>query len=132
MKVLGNDVIINQCVAGGQFELNHNLPLIAFSMLESLEMLINANKIFKERCIDGITANEEEIKRKVENSYATLNALLPEFGYNRLTEIAKDLQKTTKNNDFSVKEFLIKGKYLSEERFNELTSPEAILALGQG
>lgn len=128
IKVLGNDVIINQCAAGGQFELNHNTPLIAFSILESLEILINANKLFKERCIEGIEANREEIKRKVENSHATLNALLPELGYNKVTEVAKALE----NTDLSVKDFLIQNNYLTEERFNDLTSPEAILSLGHG
>ena len=126
MKVLGNDVIINQCVAGGQFELNHNTPLIAFSILESLEILINANKIMKEKCIEGIEANRDEIKRHVENSRATLTALVPELGYNKVSEIVKELEKT----NLSVKEFLIQKKYLTEERFNALTSPEAILSLG--
>jgi len=128
MKVLGNDVIINQCVAGGQFELNHNIPLIAFSILESLEMLINANKILREKCIDGIEVNREEIKRQVENSHATLTALVSELGYNKASEIAKELVKT----DLSVKEFLIQKKYITEERFNELTSPESVLSLGYG
>ena len=126
MKVLGNDVIINQCVAGGQFELNQNIPLVAFSILESLEILINANKILREKCIDGIEANREEIKRQVENSHATLTALVSELGYNRVSEIAKELDTT----NLSVKEFLIQKKYLTEERFNELTSSEAVLSLG--
>lgn len=128
MKVLGNDVIINQCVAGGQFELNHNIPLIAFSILESLELLINANKIFRERCIDGIEANRENLRRKVETGHASLTALLPELGYNKITEIAGKLE----NTELSVKEFLIQNNYLTEERFEELTSPEAVLSLGQG
>jgi len=126
MKVLGNDVTINQCVAGGQFELNQNIPLIAFSILESLEMLINTNKILREKCVNGIEANREVIKRQVENSHATLTAFVSEFGYNKVSEIAKELEKT----NLSVKEFLIQKKYLTEERFNELTSPEAVLSLG--
>lgn len=126
IKVLGNDVIINQCVAGGQFELNQNAPLIAFSILESLEMLINANKILKEKCIDGIEANRQEIKKHVENSRATLTALVQELGYNKVSEIAKELDLT----NLSVKEFLIQKNYITEEKFNELTSPEAVLSLG--
>lgn len=126
IKVFGNDVIINQCVAGGQLELNHNIPLVAFSILESLELLINANKILKEKCIDGIKANKEEIQRQVENSYAALTALVPEFGYNKVSELAKEIKKS----DLSVKEFLIKNNHITEEKFNQLTSPEAVLALG--
>jgi len=126
IKVLGNDVIINQCVAGGQFELNHNIPLLAFSILESLQILINANKSLRERCINGIEANREELKRKVESSFASLTALLPELGYNKISELAKELI----NTDLSVKEYLIQHKYITEERYNELTSAEAVLSLG--
>ncbi len=126
MKVIGNDVIIDQCVAGGQFELNQNIPMLAFSFLESLELLINTNKTLREKCIDGIKANRENIKKLVENSHATLTALLPELGYNKISKIAKELKAT----DLSVKEYLIQNNYLTEERFNELTSPEAVLALG--
>lgn len=126
IKVLGNDVIINQCVSMGQLELNHNLPLIAFSFLESLEILINANKIFRERCIDGITANKANIQKQVDSSHAALCALLPKIGYKTTSKIAKELQKT----NLSVKEFVIKNAYVTEEEYNALTSPEAVMTLG--
>jgi len=126
IKALGNDVIIDQCVAGGQLELNHNLPLLAFTLLETLQFLINADKTLREHCINGITANEENIKKHVEASLATLTALLPELGYNKASQIVKELEKT----DFTLKEFLIKNNYLSEKRFTELTSPESVLSLG--
>lgn len=126
IKVLGNDVIINQCVAGGQLELNQNAPMIAFAFLESLEMLINTNKTFRENCIDGIVANTDNIKRHVESSLATLTALLPELGYNRVSQIAKEFAGVGGN----LKEYLVSNGYISEERFNELTSPEAVLSLG--
>jgi aspartate ammonia-lyase len=126
MKVLGNDVIINQCVAGGQLELNQNAPMIAFVFLESLEMLINTNKTFRENCVDGIKANTDNIKRQVESSLATLTALLPELGYNKVSQIAKEFVGVGGN----VKEYLVNNGYIAEERFNELTSPEAVLSLG--
>jgi aspartate ammonia-lyase len=129
MKVLGNDVVINQCVAGGQFELNQNTPLIAFSILESLEILINANRLFRELCIDGIQANRQAIQCKLENSYAILNALVPELGYNKVSSISKQIQKTDLTN-ITIKDFLIQHNYLTEERFIEITSPEAVLSLG--
>jgi aspartate ammonia-lyase len=126
IKVLGNDVIINQCVAGGQFELNQNAPMIAFSLLESLELLINANRIFRERCIDGIKANEENIKNMVANSHAVITALVPKIGYKKAGEIAKALQ----NNPQPVKKYAVENGYVTEEDFDYLTSPDAILALG--
>ncbi|OGI23655.1 MAG: aspartate ammonia-lyase [Candidatus Melainabacteria bacterium RIFOXYA12_FULL_32_12] len=126
IKVLGNNVIINQCVAGGQLELNQNIPLIAFTLIESLRLLINANKTFRERCITGITANNANIKKSVECSYASITALVPVLGYKKVSQIAKELEKT----DMSVKDFVVKNNYITEEEFDSLTSPEAILALG--
>jgi aspartate ammonia-lyase len=126
MKVIGNNVIIDQCVSSGQFELNYALPMIGFSLLESLEMLINANKTFKELCIDNIKPNPENIKKHVEESFATLTALLPEIGYNQASKIAGELYE----NKMPLKKFLIDKGYISEQKFAELTSPEAVLALG--
>ncbi|HSA05588.1 MAG TPA: aspartate ammonia-lyase [Candidatus Gastranaerophilales bacterium] len=126
IKVLGNDLIIDQCVAGGQFELNHNIPLLAFSFLESLELLINTNKTLREYCIDGIKPNKKALKQQVESSYATLTALLPELGYNKISKIIKEIE----HSDLNIKNYLIKNGYITEDRFNELTSPEAVLALG--
>lgn len=125
-KVIGNDVIIDQCVAGGQLELNQNIPMLAFSFLESLELLINTNKTLKTNCIEGIKANKKNIQKHVETSHATLTVLVPEFGYNKVSQIAKELEST----NLSVREYLINSGHISEERFNELTSPEAVLALG--
>ncbi len=126
IKVIGNDLIIDQCVAGGQFELNHNIPLLAFSFLESLEILINTNRTLKELCVDGIKPNIKNLKQQVESSFATLTALLPELGYNKISKIAEELEKI----NLSLKEYLIKYDYINEDKFNELTSPEAVLSLG--
>ncbi len=126
MKVLGNDSIINHCAAGGQFELNQNLPMIAFSFLETLELLINTNKTLRQKCIDGIKPDIKNLKEHVENSLATLTALLPELGYNKVAQIAKEIQKP----GLSLKDYLIQNKYIDEDKFNRLTSPEAVLSLG--
>ena len=126
IKVLGNDVIINHCVAHGQFELNQNSPLIAFCFLESLEFLINAVKTFRENCIEGIKPNKENLKKQVDSSLATLTALLPKLGYKKTSEISKDLR----NSDLTVKKYIISNNYMSEEDYNNLTSAESVLALG--
>ena len=126
IKVLGNDVVINQSVAGGQLELNQNSPLIAFCILESLELLINADKILREKCVDGIKANREHINKLVEASFATLTSLLPKIGYKQADKIAREIVKT----GLSVKEFVINNGYVTEAEYNDLTSPEAILSLG--
>lgn len=126
IKVLGNDVMINQCVSMGQFELNQFAPLIAFSLIESLELLINANRMLKENCVDNLKPNLENIKRQVDNSCATLTAILPRIGYKKASEIAKKLDES----NLSVRDYVVKNEILSAEDFDYLTSSEAILSLG--
>lgn len=127
IKILGNDVTINQCVAMGQLELNQFAPMIAFAFLESLELLINTNEMLVKNCINGIQPNTGNIKKHLDTSTATLTALLPRLGYKKVSEIAKELEKS----DLTVREYIVKNNILSEEDFDYLTSPEAVLALGQ-
>ncbi|MFA6988848.1 MAG: aspartate ammonia-lyase [Candidatus Gastranaerophilaceae bacterium] len=125
IKVLGNDVIINYCVSQGQFELNQFMPLLAFTMLETLKILINTNKILQERCIKNIKANKDNINKKINNSQALLTALLPKFGYEKIVEIAQKIPQ-----GINVKDYLLNNGYITEIEFIQLTSPEAVLTLG--
>lgn len=125
LKVLGNDVIISHASALGQLELNQNMPLIAFALIESLNLLINTNKIFAEKCINGIEANEEKLKTELHSSTAILTALLPRLGYEKLSEISEKL----KNTKTTVREYILDNNLLSEEDFDYLISAEYILAL---
>lgn len=125
LKVLGNDVIISHASALGQLELNQNMPLIAFTLLESLNLLINTNKIFVSKCINGIVANEEYIKENLYSSTATLTALLPKLGYEKLSEIAHELHGTKQN----IKEYILQNNLMSEDEFEHLISAECVLAL---
>lgn len=126
LKVLGNDSIISHATALGQLELNQNMPLIAFVLLESLELLINANKIFTKKCIEGIEADIEKLKAHINSSTATLTALLPKFGYEKLSKIAEELR----NSKISIKDYFLQNNLLNEEEFDFLVSSEHVLSLG--
>ncbi|MDD3149257.1 MAG: aspartate ammonia-lyase [Candidatus Gastranaerophilales bacterium] len=126
LKVLGNDSIISHATALGQLELNQNFPLIAFSILESLELLINTNKILVEKCIKSIKANKIAISQNLNSSTTLLTALLPKIGYKKLSEISQNLE----NSHLSPKDYILQNKLLTEEEFEYLTCPDAILALG--
>lgn len=125
LKVLGNDVIISHASALGQLELNQNMPLIAFTLLESLNLLINTNKNFAQKCINGIEANEEILKTNLYSSTATLTALLPKLGYEKLSQIAHELQETKQG----VKEYILQNNLMSEDDFEYLISAECVLSL---
>jgi len=126
IKVFGNDVIINQCTASGQFELNQFLPLIAFSMLETLEILINTNKIFTEKCITDIQANTDNINKHINSSQATITALIQKLGYKNTQKIISGFLSSEK----TLKDYIVNNNFLTEEEYNFLISPESVLSLG--
>lgn len=125
LKIIGNDVIISHASALGQLELNQNMPLIAFTLLESLNLLIKTNTIFAKKCIDGIKANEEKLKNRLQSSTAILTALLPKLGYEKLSEISKEI----KGKNMTVKEYVIENNLMTEEEFEYYISAEFVLAL---
>jgi len=88
-QVIGNDLTIASAAQAGQLELNVMMPVIAFDLLMSLQILANGMKALRERCVEGITANEERCRWYVENSVSLVTALNPKIGYGRAAEIAK-------------------------------------------
>jgi aspartate ammonia-lyase len=88
-QVMGNDLTIASAAQAGQLELNVMMPVIAFDLLMSLTILTNALTVFRERCVEGITANEDRCRWFVEHSVSLVTALNPKIGYARAAEIAK-------------------------------------------
>ena len=128
MLVMGNDVVIAHAAAGGNLELNQFLPLIAHSLLESIDLLINATKILRVHCIDGLKANEEQCRKNVQNSTALITAVIPAIGYEKASEIVKK----AKEEQISVRQAIIDSGAINEQVLNELISPEAVCRLGFG
>ncbi|HEY4301774.1 MAG TPA: class II fumarate hydratase [Candidatus Didemnitutus sp.] len=73
----------------GQLELNATVPLIALELHEAAECLSNAVRIFADTCVAGIEADEDQCRRGVERSLMSVTALVPEIGYDKAAEIAK-------------------------------------------
>ena len=88
-QVMGNDLVIATAAQAGQLELNVMMPVIAFNLLMSLSILTNAMRVLEERCVQGITANEERCRWYAEHSVSLVTALNPRIGYARAAEIAK-------------------------------------------
>ena len=66
------------------------MPLIARNLLESIELLAATARVFAEKCVDGIQANEEGCERSAESTLAAATALNPYIGYDKATEIVKE------------------------------------------
>jgi fumarate hydratase class II len=88
-QVSGNHLAVTLGVHGGQLDLNTMLPLIARNLLESVRLLANVARLFADRAIAGLAANEETCRDYVERSPSMATALNPLIGYDRAAEIAK-------------------------------------------
>jgi fumarate hydratase class II len=118
-QVIGNDAVITISGLSGNFELNVMMPVMAHNLLSSMELLTNGVKVFKEKCIIGLTVNEERCKELVEKSLAMVTALNPYIGYDKAAEIAKEAYRTKR----SLREVILEKQIMSEEKLNEVLEP---------
>lgn len=126
LAVIGNDQVITQACGSGNLELNQFMPLIAHKLLDSVSLLNNASKIFTEKCVLGIQANQETCRNQVENSTACITALIPKIGYQK----ASDIAEMVKRQQISVRKAALLSGYLSENEYETLITPEAVCRLG--
>jgi fumarate hydratase, class II len=89
-QVIGNDAAIAVGGMQGNFELNVQIPMMARNLLESIELLAAASRLFADKCVDGIEANRPMLKRHAEASLIVATALNPYIGYDRATAIVND------------------------------------------
>ncbi|MFW5929334.1 MAG: class II fumarate hydratase [Halobacteriota archaeon] len=92
-QVVGNDAAVAHAGGQGNFELNVMKPVMANNTLESVELLANVSDVFRENCVEGIEADEEQCRTYAENSLSIVTALAPHVGYDEAAEIAKQALK---------------------------------------
>jgi fumarate hydratase, class II len=121
-QVVGNDATITLAGMGGNFELNVMMPVIAYNLLQSIEILANVSRLLAENCVLGITANRERCEELVERSLAMVTALVPKIGYDAAAEIAKESVKTGR----TVRELCRERKVLPEAELEEALDPRGM------
>lgn len=93
-QVIGHDAAVGMAGSLGILELNTFQPLIAFDVLESIELLGNACRLFAERCIDGLEADAERARRNARSSPAVTTSLVPLIGYDAVAAIVNEAATT--------------------------------------
>ncbi|MCL4143503.1 UNVERIFIED_CONTAM: hypothetical protein GTU68_055803 [Idotea baltica] len=88
-QVIGNDACITVAGQRGNFELNVMLPVIGYNILQSIELLSSVSENFVSKCLEGITADEEQCAKYAEASLATCTSLAPIVGYDLAAKVAK-------------------------------------------
>ena len=124
-QVIGNDAAVAFGGSAGNFELNVMLPVIARNLLESIRLLASVSVAYAEKCIDGITANEEQCKAYAESSPSIGTSLNPYIGYERAAEVIKESTKTGR----SIRELVLERGWMSDV---ELDKALDVLALTKG
>ncbi len=122
-QVFGNDVTVNIAGSSGNFELNVFMPVIAFNILQSIKLLADGCESFSEHCVEGITANEANIKKHLENSLMLVTSLNPVIGYDNAAKAAKKAHKENK----TLKEAVLELGLLTSEKFDEVVRPEKMI-----
>ncbi|MFQ5850114.1 MAG: aspartate ammonia-lyase [Candidatus Binatia bacterium] len=122
-QVTGNDATIASATQGAQLELNVNMPVIAYNLLNSVEILANGVEAFTEKCVKGIKAKEEHCRELVELSTALVTALSPRIGYDEATKLAREAFTRGKK----VKDLVVEKGILSREEAEELLDPVNLL-----
>lgn len=126
-KVIGNDLAVTLAAEAGQLELNVMEPLIAQSILESIEILHNGILTLESRCIRGITANRDVCLDYVRRSIGLVTALLPRLGYEVATELARDALHQNRG----IWDLVLERGLLSEAELTEILDPRKMAAGGK-
>jgi aspartate ammonia-lyase len=121
-EVIGNDVTVSFAAEAGQLQLNAFEPIIAHSLFKSVNHLRAGCLTLAERCVKGITANREHLRRGVERSIGIVTALNPYIGYANATEIAQQALLT----DQSVYDLVLAKKLLTREQLDQILQPEVL------
>lgn len=119
-RIFGNDLTITAAAEAAQLELNVMEPVIVHCMFESIEMMINAMNTLREKCVDGITANEEVCRRMVYNSIGLVTALNPFLGYETSTMLAKEALQSGKG----IYDLVLEHQLMSKEELDDILKPE--------
>lgn len=115
-QVMGNDLTILMAGQAGQLELNVMMPIIAYNLFQSMDIIINAVKAFTEKCVRGIEGNAEKAEGWLAKNAILVTALNPVIGYLKGAEVAKEAMQTNR----TVREVVVEKGYLTPEEADRL------------
>ncbi len=126
-QVLGHDVAIGVAAAQGQFELNVYKPLIAYNVLDSLQLLGDAMTSFAAHCVEGLEVDAARMQQLMQGSLMLVTALAPHIGYDRAAGIAKNAHA----QGTSLREAALQSGVVTAEQFDAWVDPRRMLGPGR-
>jgi aspartate ammonia-lyase len=125
-QVVGNDACVSVAAEHGQLELNVMMPVIAYNVLLSVQILGNAARVLAEKTVRGIEANREQCELWLERSAALATALAPQIGYARAAELSKQSVK----ENVLIRELVKREKVLPDEEIDEVLDMRKMTEIG--
>ncbi|PQO22944.1 class II fumarate hydratase [Rhodobacteraceae bacterium WD3A24] len=126
--VMGNDAAVGFAGSQGHFELNVYKPMIAYNVLQSMQLLGDAATAFTDNCVSGIEANTDRIGKLMRESLMLVTALAPEIGYDNATKVAKTAHK----NGTTLREEAVRLGFVDEATFDRVVRPEDMIGPRSG
>ncbi len=124
-RVMANDYAVTLASHTGQLQLNAYEPLNGLVNIESQALLFNVSKLFRTKCIDGITVNSKQLAHYMDTTVGIVTALNPVIGYEKATELAAEAYKSGKG----LLEIIREKKILTEEQIKTLLDPATMTGL---
>jgi len=121
--VMGNDAAVGFAGSQGHFELNVMKPMMAYNVLQSMQLLGDSAVAFTDNCVVGIRADRTRIEKLMRESLMLVTALAPTIGYDKATTVAKTAHK----NGTTLKEEAINLGYVDAETFDRVVRPEDMI-----
>jgi aspartate ammonia-lyase len=125
-QVIGNDACVGACAEHGQLELNVMMPVVAYNVLLSEQILANAMQVLADRCVVGIEANEAQCLYWLERSAALATALAPQIGYARAAELSKQSVK----ENVLIRDLVRREKVLPPEEIDAVLDMRRMTEIG--
>jgi fumarate hydratase class II len=114
-RVMGNHTTATIAGQRGNFELNVTMPLLAYTTLESIRLLANMARVFADRCVQGITVNEQRTKELLEKNPSIATALNTFIGYDKASEVAKEAAR----EGVSVREIVRRHNLIDPDKIDD-------------
>jgi fumarate hydratase class II len=121
--VMGNDAAVGFAGSQGHFELNVYNPMMAYNVLQSMQLLGDAASCFTDNMVVGIQANVARIEKLMKESLMLVTALAPTIGYDNATKVAK----TAHRNGTTLREEAIALGFVDGETFDRIVRPEQMV-----
>ena len=127
-QVIGNDAAVSVAASQAHLQLNVFKPVIIHNVLQSIDLLADACDSFRQRCVEGMSANENAIAGHLQNSLMLVTALAPQIGYDEAAAVAKQAF----NEEKTLWEVVRERGLMDEETFRRLTDPTPMTGPGEG